>query len=159
MRCTTAARSLRAAGGGVVVALLLGCGGSRDDDRAMDAARTDDAAVWVCRTGTQGGFTGGGDGTVVHSDGRVQAWVQDTADSAVELRLLGIATDAQLAPLRQALAAPELDAIRLQESGNLTAFVEILDAQGRRRWSWPAGSRAGRVAKVPPRACFSTTYG
>ena len=121
-----------------------GCGGH---DSHESAAVT---VVWSCLIGTEGGFTGGGDGYEIHSDGRVVSWSRSTADAEVEKRQIGQADTEQLQPLLQALAVRELHTIALQESGNLTTFLESRSSlQPTQRWSWPADRMGGRTAKVP----------
>jgi hypothetical protein len=134
-----------------VAVLAAGCGqpSGRVQETSSDALVGDTTPAWICRLGSQGGFTGGGEGYVVHSDGRVDSWSRSTASSEVETRRLGTASADQMRPLRQALLAPELDSIHLQESGNLTIFFEFIRTDGHRRWTWPAGSPAGRTSKVP----------
>ena len=128
----------------VLCAGFLGCG--RNEPRSTNAS----TPVWTCLTGTQGGFTGGGGGYEIHSDGRAWAWSRLTADAEVDKRPLGQVQPEQLLPLVAALAVEELYRIDLQESGNMTTFLEVRSTQHpTKRWSWPADRMGGRAVKVP----------
>ena len=134
--------------GGFLLLLLgviaTGCGG-RDAHPPTKAA-----TVWSCVIGTQGGFTGGGGGQEIHSDGRVLAWSRITADAETEKSLLGQVEQERLLPLIEALAVEELYLVDLRESGNLTTFLEIRSSKHpTKRWSWPADRMGGRPVKVP----------
>jgi hypothetical protein len=121
-----------------------GCGPER-----RDAARRAETAgrAWSVTTGARGGVTGGGSGHVVAGDGRVSAWSQITPSDSLTSEPIGLATPEALAALDAALHALDPQALKLQETGNMTAFLEWRDPPRTQRWSWP--ERAGG-AKLPP---------
>jgi hypothetical protein len=128
----------------VLVTCSAGCG--RPDSRETSKA----TSVWSCVIGTTGGFTGGGDGYEIHSDGRVLAWSLSTADAEIDKQPIGQAEPEQLLPLMHALAVPDLRSIELRETGNMTTFLEARSSeQPTQRWSWPADRMGGRTPKVP----------
>jgi hypothetical protein len=88
------------------------------------------------RVGSQGGFTGGGSGHVIHSDGTVQAWSRLTPGDSLDTRVVGRAAPAALRSLERAMTDPDLVRLRREETGNMTAFLEWSRTSERRRWSW-----------------------
>jgi len=136
-----------------------GCGSANDRPRpAADAVPAPDTTAaarpqfhtWQVTIGSRGGFTGGGSGWIIHASGRVVEWSQVTPGDPITSTEVGQATPAAIAALEQALRAPELQASKLQESGNMTAFLEWTDPPRILRWSWPV--RGGPSAADPPAA-------
>ena len=56
--------------------------------------------------------------------------------------------DPQLARLERAMNDPELHAVKQQEFGNMTTFLEWTRTSEYRRWSWP--ERHGEPQLAPP---------
>ena len=136
------------------VALALGCssgaGNGRDTPlpKPMPRAPIPGAGGnWSVQIGEQGGFTGGGGGYVIAASGQVQAWSRVVPGDSVTTTAIGIASATILAELEAAMRDPELLASNLQETGNMTAFLEWRQPPQVRHWSWP---EQGRATKIPP---------
>lgn len=113
-----------------------GCGGRPERGRTEESGGAG-GMPWTVRIGSQGGFTGGGGGYVVHADGSVESWSRITPQDPIETEALGDASPDRLAALQRALMDPQLAALTYEKSGNLTGFLEWSDANGVRRYSWP----------------------
>ncbi len=129
---------------------FVACGGEAE----RGASRTDPGsganAGWRVRIGSHGGFTGGGDGHVVHSDGRVQAWSQITPQDSIALRDEGRASAEALKALREAMTDPALVSLTHRETGNMTGFLEWIEGGTMRQYSW--AERAGEPGLPVPLA-------
>lgn len=112
------------------------------------AATADPGPPWFVRIGSEGGFTGGGSGHVIHWDGTVQAWSRLTPGESLDVRLVGRSEAQQLRALLRAMTDPELLRLRQEETGNMTAFIEWSRGAERRRWSW--AERIPGPALPPP---------
>jgi len=123
------------------------CGGDTEHGASKDPRRSTNPG-WTVRFGSRGGFTGGGQGHLVHSDGRVQAWSQITPQDSITLRDAGRASADALRELRDAMTDPALVAITEQETGNLTTFLEWIEDGGMRRYSW--AERSGEPGLPQP---------
>jgi hypothetical protein len=86
--------------------------------------------------GSQGGFTGGASGYLVHADGTVQSFSRITPDDTMNLQTVGLAGAGEIEALRQAIADPALGRVELHETGNLTAFLDWTAGGERRAFSW-----------------------
>jgi hypothetical protein len=115
-----------------------GCGSDGGSSAKSESTAPESVVVrpWNIRIGARGGFTGGGSGYAISSDGRVIAWSQVTPSDSTTHDLVGHADAGALAHLAAALAAPELQALKLQETGNMTGFLEWVESPRTRRWSW-----------------------
>jgi len=112
---------------GVWVVLLFcvaGCG------------KPDDSPAWTVRLGAQGGFTGGSSGHLIHSDGIVEEWSQIVPGDSVSVKRVGRADSKKVRDLQHAATTPELLALELHETGNMTAFLEWSQGSESRRYSW-----------------------
>jgi hypothetical protein len=116
------------------------CGG-RTERGGAPASERAGAMQWSVRIGSQGGFTGGGSGHVVHADGRVESWSQITPQDALEHEAVGHADPGRLAAVERTLMAPQLTDLTYQKRGNLTGFLEWRAGNQVRRYTWP--ERAG----------------
>jgi hypothetical protein len=131
---------------GLCLVATWGCGRQGNDVHAgaeagaetgTEAGAPDGLGVWVVEVGSQGGFTGGGSGYIVRSDGTVVAWSRVTPDDPVQMEDPRQASPEALAALRRAMVDPELETLQMAKSGNMTSFlVRRLDGK-ERRWSWP----------------------
>lgn len=126
---------------GIAVAVLCfaaaggsGCNRGKRDREGREARIA--PAAWFVRIGSQGGFTGGGSGYVIHGDGRVTSWSQITPGDSISIRDVGLAPQDLLATLESRMRAPELARLHHQETGNMTAFLEWHDGAEIRRWTW-----------------------
>lgn len=130
---------------GVAILLALagfGPGCTRRGQEAASAARdSSGTGAWAVEIGARGGFTGGGSGHLILADGSVSEWSQITPGDSLTRQPLGRADPDSLEALHQALLAPELDALRFEAHGNMTAFLIWRRAGAERRWSWPEGGR------------------
>jgi hypothetical protein len=99
------------------------------------------AAPWSVRVGEVGGFTGGGGGHIIRSDGTVTRWTRVTPQDSIESSLVGKSTSGAIRDLRAALASPDLAALSFERSGNMTAFLEWVGPPQPRRWTWSEGTK------------------
>ncbi|MFQ5601304.1 MAG: hypothetical protein ACE5G2_12235, partial [Candidatus Krumholzibacteriia bacterium] len=88
-----------------------------------DATR-DSISGWVVIVGSQGGFTGGGSGHRILADGTVLAWSQLTPEHPVTTERLGEAPRSRLDALYRAMTSADLRAVTMQQTGNMTTFLE-----------------------------------
>jgi hypothetical protein len=134
----------------VVFSLLCaaGCGGEPKNGEPSDAPAGSAAPSWMVRVGAQGGFTGGGSGHIVRSDGTVLSWSQLTPEESITQESLGRAEPKTLRELHRAMTDPALAAVEQSESGNLTAFLEWRLGDRSRRFSWT--ERLGEPVLPPP---------
>jgi len=130
--------------------LAFGSHGCADDQGKVPAADSKSAQVtaWSVRLGSQGGFTGGGSGHFIHSGGKVQAWSQVVPGDSITMEVIGQADPESLLALERAMNDPELHAVKQQEFGNMTTFLEWTRTSEYRRWSWP--ERHGEPQLAPP---------
>jgi len=142
---------------GTIAAVLL-CGCGRQSPPAEESAAPSRTSAWTCMMGTEGGFTGGGNGYEIHSTGQVLAWSRSTASSERETRPLGSVDSENLAPLTAAVERSRSQALSAKDRSNMTTFFrwtaeqEGLDTF----WTWPADRMGGRDPKVPQsiRDCY-----
>jgi len=135
---------------GLMLSILIGaCGRQTSDQNA--AATASEAAAWTCVFGTEGGFTGGGDGYEINSTGQVLAWSRTTSTSERQTTPIGTATPQQLAPLTAAIQEPLALHLAAETRGNMTTFLRWSTQHEARRtlWTWPADRMGGREPKVP----------
>jgi hypothetical protein len=143
--------------------LLLGagacaCGGRMSDQKpqARSGSKPSGPAptepMWTVRIGSQGGFTGGGSGQEIRSDGSVESWSQITPDDQVTRQAVGHAEASALAALQEAMTAPELRAAQSAETGNMTTFLEWQAGGEVRRWSWAESMRGAKIPDPVQRA-------
>jgi hypothetical protein len=83
--------------------------------------------------GEGGGFTGSYAGYLVHADGSLYEWRSRSA--AEDTVLLARLTPAQLEALRERVAQGLTDA-DFDETGNVSAFIDLTDGGRRRRVTW-----------------------
>jgi hypothetical protein len=103
------------------------------------------AAAWSVRIGSQGGFTGGGSGQVIRSDGSVESWSQITPDEKSTQEPAGHADAPALDALFRAMNSPEMRALQYHEAGNMTTFLEWQQGTEVRSWSWAESARGARI--------------
>src|SRR5262245_31704382 len=115
-----------------------GCGSDGSGSAKNESTPPESVTVrpWQVKIGARGGFTGGGSGYVLWSDGRVQAWSQITPSDSTTHQWVGNAELGTVAQLAVALTASDLQALKLQETGNMTGFLESVEAPRMQRWSW-----------------------
>ena len=136
-----------------LAALPLGsCGGNAEHGTSREDLQLDTRPAWTVRFGSRGGFTGGGDGNLVHSDGRVQAWSQITPDDSISLRDVGHASPDALRELHEAMIDPEFVALTHRETGNLTTFLEWIEGTEIRHYSWAERHGAPELPRPLERA-------
>jgi hypothetical protein len=135
--------------GALLLALWAG-GCAHDTNQASNgkASKVAPAVPWTVRVGAKGGFTGGGSGELIHSDGTVQSWSQIVPEDTVELKTLGHADPKVLQALEAAMTDPSLLAVQQQQQGNMPGFLEWSQAAEFRRWSW--AERADSLELAPP---------
>ena len=115
-----------------MVLLPAGMGGS-----LTSASSSPVQVSWEVRIGSEGGFTGGGAGHVIRSDGAVYSWTASAAAGPLATKLLGRAAPEAVQTLARALAAPALRALNYQKTGNMTSFLEWSQESELRKYSWP----------------------
>lgn len=111
-------------------------------------------APWEVWIGSRGGFTGGGSGHLIRSDGGVYSWSQATAGSTPTTKALGRVTPEALQALERAMTAPDLRALKHLETGNMTGFLEWRQDADVREYSW-----AERAGAQPLPAPLQRAYG
>lgn len=112
----------------LVLALLLMVGGAGCQDRPD----------WRIDLGSSGGFTGGGTGYRVASDGTVQRWTVLLAGEEPTLEPVGKASEASLAELERAVR--DLEGIRMDQPSNMTGSLEWGLGTRSGRFRWPVGA-------------------
>lgn len=125
----------------IVILLGLSACGGRAEREGAAASGGSTGMQWTVRIGSQGGFTGGGSGQVVYSDGRVESWSRITPQDPIDSEPLGHAAPDRLAALRRALVDPQLASLTYEKQGNLTGFLEWRQGDRVRRYTW--AERAG----------------
>ena len=108
--------------------------------------------AWAVRIGSQGGFTGGGSGYVVRSDGTVFSWSRITPQDSITTRAAGVASGETLRALHAALESLDASKAVLARTGNMTVFLEWIEAPGPHRWSWPEGAPDAKLPSPVHRA-------
>jgi hypothetical protein len=137
----------RAACAAVVVTLASSCGGRREGDAPAASARP-----WSVNVGSQGGFTGGGSGHWVRSDGTVASWSRITPQDSITTRTAGVASGETLRALHATLESLDASQTVFASTGNMTVFIEWMEAPAPRRWSWPAGTPDAKIPSPVHRA-------
>jgi hypothetical protein len=90
--------------------------------------------------GTSGGFTGGGEGYILYTDGRLAQWKKRTAASPIETREIGRATLETAAEIGRIIDENKLLQFKHVRPGNMTTSV-IIRSKGREHAiSWSAES-------------------
>ena len=107
---------------------------------------------WSVRIGSQGGFTGGGSGYLLRSDGAVLAWSRITPQDSLTTQTAGVASPESLLVLHGALASLAASNTVFERTGNMTVFLEWIEAPAPRRWSWPEGAAADKIPAPVDRA-------
>jgi hypothetical protein len=133
--------------------LVTGCerdrkAGSETTPAGKVADKPDAGTPWTVRVGAQGGFTGGGSGHLVHSNGTVQAWSQIVPNDSISFESKGRTDEPSLAALLAAITAPDLVGLQHEEVGNMTVFLSFSRGTELRRWSW--AERADETKLPPP---------
>jgi len=131
------------------LAVFSGCCGGKRTEAARDASPKagaeapppGDSEVWSVRLGAAGGFTGGGSGSIVWSDGRVQTWSQVVPGEAIETQEAGRVEPEALRALRETMTAPDLVALVHTDAGNMTGFLEWREGTAFRTWTWKEMAR------------------
>ena len=108
------------------------------------------SALWTVRIGSEGGFTGGGSGQVIRSDGVIESWSQITPDEFPMFEPAGHATAATLEALFRAMSSAELRSVEYR--GNMTGFLEWRHGAEVRRWSWAETMRGEKIPEPVKRA-------
>lgn len=106
--------------------------------------------IWI---GSQGGFTGGGSGYLIRSDGDVLSWTQAKGGSPRETKSLGHATLEALKGLEQAVTVSNLRTLKYQEAGNMTRFLEWRQGGDVREYYW-----SEHVGAPPPPIPLQRAY-
>lgn len=119
------------------------CGHPREQGAAVAAGWS--GPPWSVRIGSQGGFTGGGSGHLLRSDGTVLAWSRVTPQDSVETHTAGMTSGESLRALHAALESLAASKTEFASSGNMTVFLEWMEAPAPRRWSWPAGTSDAKI--------------
>src|SRR5262245_23812444 len=114
---------------------------------AAGCGHPDDSPAWTIKVGAQGGFTGGGSGHLIHSDGTVEEWSQVVPGDSVTVKRIGRADGKSVRALQEAATTPEMVALGLHETGNMTAFLEWNQGPESRRYSW---AERGTEPELPP---------
>ena len=110
------------------------------------------AAVWSLTFGSEGGFTGGGSGFTIFSDGAVASWSRLTQEHELVTQPAGRATPEALQALFKAMTAAEMRTLSAEERGNMTTFLEWRHAGESRRYSWAHPPRARAIPDPLARA-------
>lgn len=144
----------RAAGLAAVLLFAGGCCGSREAGGGGAAAGKSgtETAPWSVRIGSQGGFTGGGSGHLLRSDGTVLAWSRVTPQDSLTTQAAGVASRELLGVLHAALASLAASNTVFERTGNMTVFLEWIAAPAPRRWSWPEGTPDDKIPAPVQRA-------
>lgn len=142
---------------GAALAMSVGLGSSCCGPRARDVQPAKSAGVppapapvaagpaWSLRIGSQGGFTGGGSGHLLRSDGTVTKWSRVTPQDSTTTEAAGTASAESILELKAALESLGASQIEYASSGNMTVFIEWMAPPAPRRWSWPEGPAGAKI--------------
>lgn len=151
----------RAAGLAAAVVLAGCCGSDRDqggspsDKPAATATSGWTGPPWSVRIGSQGGFTGGGSGHLLRSDGAVLSWSRVTPQDSVTTQAAGMMDGESLRALHTSLDSLAASKAVFERTGNMTVFLEWIEAPALRRWSWPEGTSDDKIPAPVLRAYFA----
>jgi len=96
---------------------------------------------WSVTVSTFGGITGGGSGTTIYSDGRVEKSSWSTAGAPRKTALGGRVTPAALVGLKKILTSADLVALQCNNPHNMTTELAFVEKGGAKRtYKWPAMS-------------------
>jgi len=153
------AQFIRRAALAAAVLTVANCGGGRRAGNAQPAhgARTEappaaSGQPWSVNLGSQGGFTGGGSGHRVRSDGTVSSWSRITPQESLTTRAVGLASSETLHVLHAALESLDVSRTTFASTGNMTVFIEWIETAAPRRWSWPEGTPDAKIPSPVHRA-------
>lgn len=142
---------------GAAMAVTIGLGSSCCNSRARDVQPAKGAGVqpapppvaadaaWSLRIGSQGGFTGGGSGHLLRSDGTVTKWSRITPQDSITTAAAGTASTESIQALQAALESLGASRTEYTSTGNMTVFMEWMAAPVPRRWSWPEGPSGAKI--------------
>lgn len=105
---------------------------------AKPTTRSGEAIIpYEVKWGTSGGFTGGGEGYILYTDGRLARWKQITPASEIEMRVIGKITPEVCIQIRQIIEENNLLKFNQLSSGNMTTTLTISSGGQDHRISWP----------------------
>ena len=87
--------------------------------------------------GTSGGFTGGGEGYILYSDGSVARWKKSRAGATIETRILGKISDEAAGDIRRLIDANKLLQFNHNRAGNMTTALTIISKGTEHTITWP----------------------
>ena len=99
--------------------------------------------------GTSGGFTGGGEGYILYSDGRLARWKKRTAAAQIETNIIGNLSPNACAQLYRIIEENKLFQLKQADAGNMTTSVIIRYNGKEHGMSWPAAPGKTPMKLVP----------
>lgn len=126
---------------------MLGCRNSAPEpEGGPDAPVADVPDDFLLRFGRGGGMTGQWSGYMLHADGTVQRWSgfggEEDAEGA------GHVSGDEVAAVWQRLQDDDFFEIEVEETGNMTAFIEATADGAEHRVSWVPGSDTAATAST-----------